>query len=594
MSRLRPHLSRLLRGASADGGRLAAVLTFLLVLALLLTLLPAQGLTDDDDFYAPAGIQYAGWLSDVVTSPGKALQKSSVDSAFRFNHEHPPFAKYVIGLGHLVTHKALGLYGSLDGARSGVAFLCALLCAFLVRLLWRPLGPGTAVLAVLMLLSLPRFLFHSQVATLDVPVAAMVVITTAAFFWGERSRKWAWATGVIFGLALLTKLNAPFAAIPATLFAVIARWRGFRRDDGQGGAALVIPPIPRALVAMALIGPVVFFALWPWLWFDTVKRLGEYFAFHLSHYPIFLFYEGEIFSKPFAPWHMPFTMAAGVTPMPILLLGLTGAALAVGSLTRLAKRADDDGALHSVSSRDRLLGLVFLEAFFAIGIVAFSNVPKYGGEKLFMPFFPLFCVLAAAGLARALEGLAAVFPSLQRGLAWFKPLDGDPALREAPMPAAAVTSSPGPRILLVVVALLVCVPGAVGSVRFHGGYALSYYSEALGGLAGATARGYERTYYDIADKQLARWLDENARDEQIHFEPNHKEYVRTYKWLKKDGVISRNLRLQKSRQKATVLVLTHERRWSTYPRLHDEHRQHEKVHEVRIDGVPLYSVYRRR
>lgn len=590
-----PRWKAWLLGPEGDGGRLAAIVTFLVVLSLLFALLPAQGLTDDDDFYAPAGIRYAGWLADAVTEPSSAFTQKSIDQAFRVNREHPPFAKYVIGISHGITHKALGLFRGLDGARSGVALFCALLCAVLVRLLWRPLGPGTAVLSVLLLLSLPRFLFHSQVATLDVPVAAMVTFTTAAFFWGERSRAWAWGTGVVFGLALLTKLNAPFAAIPATLYAIVARWRAFRKADEGGYASLVIPPIPPALIAMAVLGPVLFFALWPWLWFDTVKRLGEYFAFHLAHYPIFLFYEGEIYSKPFAPWHMPFTLAAGVIPMPVLLLGLVGAGLGLRALVRLARASDEEGALTSVSSGDRLLALVLLQAVFAIGVVAFSNVPKYGGEKLFMPFFPLFCVLAAAALVKALEALAALFPRLECGLAWFRPLDEGPKAMGAE-PEAPPAPAPYSRLAaaaLVAIALLPAVPGVVGSVRFHGGFALSYYSEALGGLAGATARGYERTYYDIADKELARWLDENAKGEPIHFEPNHKEYVRTYNWLKRDGVISRNVRLVKSRESAKVLVLTHERRWSTYPKLLDEHRQLEVVHEVRLDGVPLYTVYRR-
>jgi 4-amino-4-deoxy-L-arabinose transferase-like glycosyltransferase len=574
-----------------EKGGLAALLTFAAALTLLLSLLPAQGLTDDDDFYAPAGISYASWLGEALMSPGEAFSRAAIDRAFKPNHEHPPFAKYVIGVAHGLTHRGLGLFGSLDGARAGVAFLCALLCAFLVRLLWRPLGPGTALLSVALLLSLPRFFFHSQVATLDVPVATMVVLTTAAFFWGERSPRWAWATGVIFGLALLTKLNAPFAAIPATLYAVLARWRGFSLSFGEEGAALVVPPVPRSLLAMALLGPALFLALWPWLWFDTLERLGAYFAFHLSHYPIFLFYEGEIFSKPFAPWHMAFTMAAGVTPMPVLLLGLFGVGLALASLLRLARGADADGAHARVSSRDRLLALVLLQAFFAIGIVAFSHVPKYGGEKLFMPFFPLFCVLAAAGLAKALEGLALLVPALSPGLLWFRSLDE----RSAPE-GALFTAPPPPRwpaLALLGAGLLAALPGAAGTVRFHGGYALSYYSEVLGGLAGATARGYERTYYDVADKELARWLDDNARGEGVHFEPNHKEYERTYRWLKKDGVVSRELKLERNKERASVLVLTHERRWSTYPRLYDEHRRLEKVHDKRIDGVPLYTVYRR-
>jgi 4-amino-4-deoxy-L-arabinose transferase-like glycosyltransferase len=575
-----------------DGGWIAGGVVFAIALTVLWIALPHQGLTDDDRFYAPAAMSYADWLGEIFTAPGDAFTKSRIDRAFKPNNEHPPFAKYVTGVTHAVTHKGLGIFASLDGTRAGVALLCALMLAFLVRLLWRPFGPGTAVLAALLTLSLPRLFFHSQVATLDVPVAAMVVITTAAFFWAERSRRWAWATGVIFGFALLTKLNAPFVAIPATLYALLGRWRGFGLGWGNERAMLRIPAIPRSLIAMAVIGPIVFFAAWPWLWFDTIKRLGAYLAFHLSHYPIYLFYEGEIFSKPFAPWHMPFTMAAGTTPAPVLLLGLVGVALALRALVRLVRNADAEGRLRRVSTRDQLLVLLLLQAFFAIGIVAFNPVPKYGGEKLFMPFFPLFCALAASGAALALEGAAALFPSLAPGLRWFRPLDGE-ATDLPPLPRAQRRGTALSTTIVCALALLLAVPGFAGTARFFGGYALSYYSEALGGLRGATARGYERTYYDIADKELARWLDVNARGEPIHFEPNHKEYVATYRWMQRDGYISRNVKLVGKRADAKVLVLTHERRWSTYPRLLDEHRGYTKIHEKRIDDVPLYTVYRR-
>src|SRR5205823_3349228 len=110
------------------------------------------------------------------------------------------------------------------------------------------------------------------------------------------------------------------------------------------------------------------------------------------------------------------------------------------------------------------------------------------------------------------------------------------------------------------VVALACAPGFVASVAFRGGYALSYYGELVGGLRGAVARGYERTYYDVADQALARWLDENARGSRVHFEPNHKE---------------------------------HERRWSTYPALKAEIETLTPIDEKSIDDVPLYTVYRR-
>ena len=89
---------------------------------------------------------------------------------------------------------------------------------------------------------------------------------------------------------------------------------------------------------------------------------------------------------------------------------------------------------------------------------------------------------------------------------------------------------------------------------------------------------------------MATWLDENAGSKSIHFEPNHKEYVRTYRWLKKGRRIRQSVKLTKKKD-ADLVVLTHERRWKTYPGLYLRYRSWKVVYEKRIDGVPLYTVY---
>src|SRR5688572_3610982 len=91
---------------------------------------------------------------------------------------------------------------------------------------------------------------------------------------------------------------------------------------------------------MVVLGPVLFVALWPWLWFDTLARIGAYLGFHLKHYPILLFYQGEIWEKPFAPWHAPFVLGFGVMPAPVIFLGLVGAGLAVRALARVWRAQD--------------------------------------------------------------------------------------------------------------------------------------------------------------------------------------------------------------------------------------------------------------
>src|SRR5207253_2629317 len=79
---------------------------------------------------------------------------------------------------------------------------------------------------------------------------------------------------------------------------LLARWRAFAID--RESASLRFPRVPHALLWMIGLGPVLFIALWPWLWFDTADKIAQYIAFHLNHYPIYLFYDGEIWEKPFA------------------------------------------------------------------------------------------------------------------------------------------------------------------------------------------------------------------------------------------------------------------------------------------------------
>lgn len=530
------------------------------VFLLLCWLIPAQGLTDDDDFYAPAGIAYFSWFQDFLTDPGQAIESKSIHRAFKVNKEHPPMAKWSIGFFEWLLHQKLAVLGSLDAARAGVAFFAALLAAFIFRFLFSNFGLLSAAFAVLALLSLPRFLFHSQVATLDVPIATMVTLSTIAFWWSLHARKWVWLLGLIFGIALGTKLNAPFVAFGFVCYFLMGRFRDFKLE-GQN-THLAFPKVPYAFWAMLILSPLVFWLTWPHLWHDTFARLATYIKFHMNHYPILVFYQGTRFLEPHAPWHMPFNMAAGTIPLPLLLLGLLGTLSALRSTGRLLWRGETQ-----CTNEDKIQTLLLIQMGFAIGIVAFSNVPKYGGEKLFMPFFPLFCILAGIFFGRLFKAVQKHVENLPQkagiGAAW-------------------------------VCMLFLLGPGFLASHQFHGGYALSYYSEFLGGLRGATAAGYERTYYDVADKSLAKWLDQNVPSgAQVHFEPNHKEYKRTYKWLRKDGVISKKLKLHPKWANAEYIVLTHERRWRQYSDLLLKVENLQLVHEKRIHGVPLYSVYKK-
>ena len=507
--------------------------------------LPTVGITDDDDFYQHAGHAYVRWGKKLLTQPTQALRRTQIDAHFSHNREHPPLAKYLIGAGRLLGHDLLGWWSSPQASRLGICAMLALAIMVTFGLTYARAGPLAAWFAGLALLLFPRFAFHGRVPTLDMTVAA----TTSAFllcFW-HLHRKPGWRApvimGLVFGLALASKLNAPFALIGCGLYWLTQNlWTTTKQSDG-----LRLPVVPLWMIVVPSVGFAVQIALWPHMWTDTISRYGAYVSFHTKHYPIYLFYEGQIWDRPFAPWHAPFKLAWAALPTLTLVSGLVGLAALIGRFGR----QDEDG---------RFARFLLIHAVVAIGTVAFSPVPKYGGVKLFLPFFPQFAVAAGIGFIQLRQALAQVVHQRFGSAAWGVAL------------AAVMLST-----------------GLIDTVRFSG-HELSSYGHHVGGLPGAVTRGFERQYYDVLDPSLTRWLNEQPASARVHFEPNHKEYVRSAPYMIRRGDLRPDLRLSHA-QSAEIVILTHERRWRTFSDLALTLSGRPVLHQHEVDGVVLWTAY---
>jgi hypothetical protein len=313
----------------------------------------------------------------------------------------------------------------------------------------------------------------------------------------------------------------------------------------------------RPLILMIVVAPLVAIAVWPWLWHDTPTRLVKYIDFYLRHHPSLFYYRGTIYDVPFAPWHAPLVMTLLTTPVPILACGLVG--LAVSSRRGFVRRreAAPDGEVRAL---DRL---VLLNAACTIGAVCLPNVPKYGGVKLFLPFFPFLAILAAVGLDSALR-LVLTPGWVRRG-----------------------TRRMTPAIVLAVTV------GTMGweLYRIHP-YELSYYNFLVGGLRGADRHGFETQYYDLWFMELARWLDGTfPRGVRVFFAPNNKEYARQAPWYYATGRLHRNVEIVADARMADIVVLTHERRWPTYQGFRESLQRFKPLHELSVEGLPLLTVY---
>jgi len=278
-------------------------------------------------------------------------------------------------------------------------------------------------------------------------------------------------------------------------------------------------------------------------------------AFHLKHYGILFSYFGTIYDVPFAPWHAPWVMMLITTPVITVVAGVLGTGLVVKNV--LTKPVDE----RHIDKRD-FGNLIALCALCSIGTVSFFNVPKYGGVKLFLPFFPFFVLLGGMCVQWISDRLFD-YLKLDR---W---------------------KNPGG----ILFGIILLVPQAVSLASIHP-YHLSYYNIFIGGLSGAAEAGMERQYYDIFYKSIVKWMNENLpKNAVVTFQPNNKEYVRSSRWYKDDGELRRDISIEDF-NKAGYLVLTHEERWPQYPELKKRYAYLPVLFEIKIEDTPLLTVYR--
>lgn len=435
-----------------------ALLLAVLTVTLLVTTDQDMGLTWDEPAYIAASESYVTWLSQLVRSPGTAMGAQSIERAWTANHEHPPMDKIWSGLVWSAARLAMN---DQTAHRLGNILLSGTLVALVY---WaasnRAEGDGTTqadrtisgLAAAMALITMPRFFFHAHLAALDVPAAA-AIFATICLFWGTRERTslmmdcW---LGLAWGIALGIKINAVVVPVVLGLWMLLAQRRRY---------------LFRRLIVMGLVGIPVSLAAWPWLYHETLPRLDEYVRFvTVDHWKIGQWYLGRFYMPP--PWHFTLVMAVAVVPLTLTVLYLLG-------IVRTAM----DKCL-------RPLGwLLALGALMPMALLMAAQ-EVYDNERLFMPTFPFLAALAGLGFGWVAQGLRQATTRIGRAK-WL------PAL-----------------MLLAAGALLAPHLVSAGTLYPH---LLSYYSESIGGLPGATHLRLETTYWCETYAAAIPYLNANAR-----------------------------------------------------------------------------------
>lgn len=408
------------------------------------------GLTVDEIFNVQIGVE--------IADPLFAGDLPKLIKAGRLLPDHPPFGRLWLGIAHelnLLIHPPTGEHVRIvvACARTGSAVAFGLLVFIVgyVSTQWygRLAGYGSAVAIMLM----PRVFGHAHLAALE----TILNLTYASAFlsvacWWKPTHTDATSEpprfrsvilcGLIFGLALLTKIQAIFIPGPVVIWALINwRWRA-------------IWP----LILWGFTGLAVFFAGWPWLWLDPQKNLLKFLGQASDRAVLYVWYFGQQFADRDVPWHYPWILFTATVPVGLHLLGIWG--------VRATTQVIQTDLQSAATSRKLWRWLASRESLIAGGIlcplVAFSvpRIAVYDGERLFLIVFPLWAVFIGHGFVAAHDWLSKRFHPVLAGLC--------------------------------LSVFLACQ--AVGLVQFFPCW-LSYYNASVGGLWGAEKLGLQTTYW---------------------------------------------------------------------------------------------------
>ena len=508
-------------------------------LTLLVATAGSLGFMRDEGFYFAAARAYQSWFQLLLSQPGEALSQAGIDRYWGVNHEHPSLLKSLFALSNLWLG---GLFREVSISFRLPAMLLSSL-AVAVTYLWgrRHLGRDGALVAALSFAFMPHVFFHAHLACFDMPVAAMWLITGYVYTRSLETprRGFILGAGVLYGLFLETKHNSwifPFAVLLhfglmqglPLLRELRARETWWRR-------------LPPAWASMLLLGPLLLYALWPWLWHDTVPRLRDYVQFHTQHDYYNMEFLGRTYWQPPFPRGYAWLMTLGTVPLITLLLAALGSALVI---TR--HRANSDYVFWGMSI------LLSYAPWLS------TSTPIFGGTKHWLTAYPFLGLLAGVGFVRVKQALGELLPRYRFGM------------------VAAVCVLLGPVVM---------------ALRVHP-FGLSAYTPLVGGAPGAASLGLNRTFWGYTTQSLAPFIDESAPKRGTVYV--HDTALQSFAMFQEDGRLRPDLRGSLNIAASDVALYHHEPHMSRVEhQIWVDYKNISPGAITTFDGVPIAWAYRR-
>jgi len=446
-----------------------AALVFVIVLLVLASTAHNFGLGYDEPIYLSRAQNALAWFRLLVLDPGQALSDRGILRFWDPEGEWKPgFMKM---WGALTLPMMDGRLPVLGALRFAAPLISAIMCVSIYLFVASVWGRLEAVASLGVLLTLPRTFTHMHLFAMEAPVMALIFICLHMFYLAARDRSWGWAAGAgaMWGLAMSAKVNGLFIPL------IVIPWLALCARD------VLVP----AMVCSAVLGPLAFYVIWPWLWHDPLGRLWQYIELHVNVWQIDVTYFGTRYRT--APWHYPAVMTLVTTPALTLVEAIVGVVRIVHERARCPaisgwreRWADPAWRRRAAAA---LIGWGLLMQYVMSSL---PDTPKYTGVRLFQPAFPLLAIVAGLGIAWLARW---AFARLQA--------------------AVGETSASLPKIAAATVLAVGLLPQARAVLAFHP-YELTYYNELIGGLPGAARAGMEVTYWGETYLWSAGWLNRNA------------------------------------------------------------------------------------
>ena len=492
--------------------------------------------------------------------------------------DYPPLGRWLLGVSHnVVTAFAQPAEWESPFVYTAGRFASAIAFAatvfFVGGFTHRRFGPAAGVTAAFALILMPRLFGHAHIASLETLIGLFYAATvlSIASRWKPTEpipTRAALIGGAVFGLALLTKIQAVLLPIPIALWA-LWHWRA------------------KALAPLAIFGgtgAVVFFAGWPWLWLAPVDHLFEYLGRSTDRISLPVWYMGRVFADKEVPWHYPFVMFAVTVPIGLHMLGLLGTfgrkvagtegqripQTAGGSPAKDVEKPSRSGAFCPSPPgfealdgwRNPAVQLLLACLIFPLLVFAVPGVAVYDGARLFLVSFPLWAVLIGRG----------------GGIAWNW-------LRE----------KSSPRIATLAVTLFLA--GQAYAIITHRPVYLSYYNLLVGGLAGAERLGFEPTYWgdSVTSDLLGAAAEAVPEGGTLAVAPVLHQFQLDDLLTQSPALRERNVRLVEYGTPEAAdadAILVFERRASLNHELRQRLAETEPIAAVEWQGVRLAAVYR--